>query len=98
MLEDGKSLVVEKNEFITRDQVFTEQLSLIKFAEAIENPDDIDSIKISLESTIGLDDVFSDPEIFREKQDPSMSIGESNLKGDLYEKMKLNRMYFIYYY
>ena len=71
---------------------------MIAFAESIENPEDHDSIQIILENTIGLEDQRSTPDQYKEKYNKDWGFAYTKLTGTLYNRMKLNRVYFMIYY
>ena len=71
---------------------------MIAFAESIENPEDHDSIQIILENTIGVEDQFSTPDKYKEKYNKHQNVGYSKMTSTLYNRMKLNRVYFMIHY
>jgi len=51
-----------------------------------------------LESTIGLEDEISSPEKYKEKHDKRLDVGKTKLTQTLYDRMKLNRVYFMIHF
>ena len=97
-IEDGFTLVVNSDIFINENSVQKETRSLIQFADSIVNPEHTDSIPLSLESAIGSDDFLGELDNFMGDTNIGYESIKNPMKGNLYAKMKINRMLFIKHY